>query len=120
MTVWVLRTAIKALNKLNPKRRYDLLEIIGLEKTEIGQWQDIIHKMKVVFHDDGIISQFEGYNELAEFDWDGYIKKYGDIQRLDRILEAEGDTTNRYKASKQADVLMLFYLFSAEVTARTF
>lgn len=114
MTVWVLRTAIKALNKLNPKRRYDLLEIIGLEKTEIGLWQDIIHKMKVVFHDDGIISQFEGYNELAEFDWDGYIKKYGDIQRLDRILEAEGDTTNRYKASKQADVLMLFYLFSAE------
>src|SRR5690606_26256205 len=29
-------------------------------------------------------------------------------------LQAEGDTTNRYKVSKQADVLMLFYLFSAE------
>jgi trehalose/maltose hydrolase-like predicted phosphorylase len=27
---------------------------------------------------------------------------------------AEGDTTNRYKASKQTDVLMLFYLLSAE------
>ena len=40
--------------------------------------------------------------------------QYGDIQRLDRILEAEGDTPNRYKASKQADVLMLFYLFSAD------
>jgi trehalose/maltose hydrolase-like predicted phosphorylase len=29
-------------------------------------------------------------------------------------LEAEGDTTTRYKLSKQPDVLMLFYLFSAE------
>ena len=30
------------------------------------------------------------------------------------ILEAEGDSPNRYKLSKQADTLMLFYLFSAE------
>ena len=38
--------------------------------------------------------------------------RYGDIRRLDRILEAEGDSVNRYQASKQADVLMLGYLFS--------
>lgn len=37
---------------------------------------------------------------------EGYREKYGDIQRLDRIIEAEGDTPNRYKVSKQADVLM--------------
>ena len=47
-------------------------------------------------------------------------KKYDDIQRLDRILEAEDDTPNRYKASKQADVLMLFYLLSAEELAEIF
>ena len=63
------------------------------------------------FHD-GVISQFEGYGDLAELDWDGYRERYGDIRRLDRILEAEGDTVNRYQASKQADVLMLGYLFS--------
>ena len=40
--------------------------------------------------------------------------RYGNIQRLDLILEAEQDSANRYKLSKQADVLMLFYLFSAE------
>jgi trehalose/maltose hydrolase-like predicted phosphorylase len=34
--------------------------------------------------------------------------------RLDRILESEDDSVNRYQASKQADVLMLFYLFSSE------
>ena len=66
--------------------------------------------MSVPFHDEGVISQFEGYEALEEFDWDGYREKYGNIERLDRILEAEGDTPNRYKVSKQADVLMLFYL----------
>ena len=69
--------------------------------------------MFVPFHD-GVISQFEGYERLAELDWDGYRERYGDIQRLDRILEAEGDDVNRYRASKQADVLMLFYLLSAD------
>jgi len=39
--------------------------------------------------------------------------RYGSIQRLDRILEAEDDDVNRYKASKQADALMLLYLMSA-------
>lgn len=60
----------------------------------------------------GVISQFAGYGELDELDWAAYRKRYGDIRRLDRILEAEGDTVNRYQASKQADVLMLGYLFS--------
>lgn len=33
---------------------------------------------------------------------------------MDLILNAEGDNTNNYRLSKQADVLMLLYLFSAE------
>jgi len=114
MTVYVLRTALKALEVLPPKRRKDLLASLGLEQEELDRFEDIVRKMRVVFHGDKIISQFEGYERLLEFDWDGYREKYGDIQRLDRILEAEGDTANRYKASKQADVLMLFYLFSAD------
>jgi alpha,alpha-trehalase len=70
--------------------------------------------MFVPIHGDGIVSQFGGYDDLEEFDWDSYRQKYGDIHRLDRILEAEGDSTNRYKLSKQADVLMLFYLLSLD------
>ncbi len=76
--------------------------------------EDVSRRLRVVFHADGVISQFEGYEDLAEFDWAGYRARYGDIRRLDRILEAEGDDPNRYKASKQADVLMLFYLLSAD------
>ncbi len=45
-----------------------------------------------------MISQFEGYEQLEELDWASYRGRYGDIRRLDRILEAEGDDPNRYQA----------------------
>jgi alpha,alpha-trehalase len=114
MAVWVLTEALEMLDILPEDRRSEILEILSLEEEEMNHWRDISRKMRLCFHDDGIISQFEGYDKLEEFDWEGYRKKYGDIQRLDRILEAEDDSPNRYKASKQADVLMLFYLFSAD------
>ncbi len=114
MAVWVLCCAFELLALLPDDRRAELCAKLALEPEELAHWDEVSRKMRVVFHDDGIISQFEGYDDLKELDWDGYREKYGDIQRLDRVLEAEGDTPNRYKASKQADVLMLFYLFSAD------
>jgi alpha,alpha-trehalase len=112
MAVWVLCRALELLDMLPAERWQALSENLHIHEEEIQRWDDISRKMRIVFHDDGIISQFEGYDQLEEFDWDGYHRKYGDSHRLDRILEAEGDTPNRYKASKQADVVMLFYLFS--------
>nr|HPQ60753.1 glycosyl hydrolase family 65 protein [Syntrophales bacterium] len=114
MAAWVLTEALKLLDLLSEDRRRELCDTIDLGEDEMDRWKDISLKMYVPFHGNGIISQFSGYDDLKEFDWKGYREKYGDIQRLDRILEAENDTPNRYKASKQADVLMLFYLFSAE------
>ena len=77
--------------------------------------------MFVPFHGDGIISQFEGYEALAELDWDAYRERYGQsVQRLDRILRAEGDDPNRYKVAKQADTVMLFYLFGQDELADVF
>lgn len=120
MAAWVLNRARDVLDLLPELRCRQLCERIGLCDEEVESWQDISRKLRVPFHGDGIISQFEGYGDLEEFDWQGYREKYGDIQRLDRILEAEGDTPNRYKLSKQADVLMLFYLFSADELALLF
>lgn len=114
MVVFVMNRALELAEILPLEEWRQLCEKLEVKKTEIERWRDISRKMKIVFHSEGIISQFEGYDRLEEFDWEGYRKKYGNIQRLDRILEAEGDTPNRYKVSKQADVLMLFYLFSAE------
>jgi len=112
--VWSLCRALESLGHVPPQRREELLRKLELTPDELGHWEDISRKMVIPFHDGGVISQFEGYERLKEFDWEGYREKYGDIHRLDRILKAEDDTPDRYKASKQADVLMLFYLFSSE------
>jgi alpha,alpha-trehalase len=112
MAVWVIMHAIDALDLLPLPSRLDLMETLGLHSAELAHWEDVSRRMYVPFHD-GVISQFEGYGELAELDWDRLRSQYGNIQRLDRILEAEHDDVNRYKASKQADALMLLYLLSA-------
>jgi trehalose/maltose hydrolase-like predicted phosphorylase len=114
MAAWVLSRALDVLELLQKTRRTEIVCRIGLSPEEIERWDDISRRMFIPFHDDGIISQFEGYAQLAELDWEGYRKRYDNIQRLELILEAENDSANRYKLSKQADVLMLFYLFSAE------
>ncbi|HME46582.1 trehalose-phosphatase [Mycobacterium sp.] len=112
MAVWVILRALDALQLMPLPNRLDLRERLGLRGQELAHWDRVSRRMFVPFHD-GVISQFEGYGELAELDWDDYRRRYGSIQRLDRILEAEDDDVNRYKASKQADALMLLYLMSA-------
>jgi trehalose/maltose hydrolase-like predicted phosphorylase len=114
MAAWVLCRALETLELLPDHRRTELDGRLGLRQEEVDRWEQVSRKLRVCFHDGDIISQFQGYGELEELDWEGLVRHHGNICRLDRILEAEGDTVNRYKASKQADVLMLFYLLSAE------
>jgi trehalose/maltose hydrolase-like predicted phosphorylase len=113
MAVWVLRRALDVLQALPVRRRVELTEGLGLLPSEVKLWHQMIRRMFVPFHL-GVISQFEGYEDLEELDWEGYRQRYDNIQRLDRILEAEGRSVNGYQASKQPDVLMLFYLLSAD------
>ena len=120
MAVWVLCRALEVLALLSDMRRAQLTIQLGLSKEELTRWEDISRRMYLPFHDDGIISQFEGYETLREFDWEDYQARYENIQRLDLILEAEHDSPNHYKLAKQADVLMLFYLFSAEELGELF
>jgi trehalose/maltose hydrolase-like predicted phosphorylase len=108
---WLLDVAGKVLALLPASRAEALRQRLSIDDNELAIWQDMSRRMFVPFHGDGIISQFEGYDELEELDWEAYREKYGNIQRLDRILRAEGDDPNRYKLAKQADTVMLFYLF---------
>lgn len=120
MVVWIFCRVLEIMDILPEDRLKIIRENLGIKREELERWDEISRRMRVVFHDDGIISQFEGYGELEEFDWEVYRERYGDIHRLDRILEAEGDSPNRYKLSKQADVLMLFYLLSADELGELF
>ncbi|MGM0650628.1 MAG: glycoside hydrolase family 65 protein [Bacteroidota bacterium] len=114
MVAWVMQKALDILEMIEFNRRHELRRELNIDDEELKRWKDISTKMYVPFIEAGIINQFEGYEKLKEFPWEEYSKKYDNIQRLDRILESEGDSPNNYKASKQADVLMLFYLFSKD------
>lgn len=117
MAVWCLCRAFDTLAALPPVSARELKERLELTEQELDRWGDISRKMRLCFHD-GVISQFEGYELLDELDFEAYRVRYGDISRLDRILESEGDSTNRYRVAKQADVMMLFFVLSeSELTA---
>jgi trehalose/maltose hydrolase-like predicted phosphorylase len=120
MVAWLCGIAGGLLSLLPASRAEALRGRLGIGDGELALWQDMSRRMFVPFHDDGIISQFEGYADLAELDWDAYRAKYGNIQRLDRILRAEGDDPNRYKVTKQADTVMLFFLFRPEELGEIF
>ena len=119
MTAWLMCRALETMEVLPPHLREELMDELRVTEQEAGRWEDLSRRIFVPFHD-GVISQFEGYEDLEELDWEDYRSRYGDIGRLDRILEAEGDTPNRYRLSKQADVLMLFYLLSPEELTELF
>jgi len=120
MVAWIFDIAPQVLDMLPASRRAALCARIGLTDEEVLAWRQMSRQMFVPFHGDGIISQFEGYSELAELDWDDYAAKHGNTQRLDRILKAEGDDPDRYQLAKQADTVMLFFLFAHDELAEIF
>jgi len=119
MAVWVMRCALGLFDILDEKIINEVTHKVGFTKEDIEKWEILIEKMYIPFNNE-IIMQFEGFDKLKDLDWDKYKKEYGYSLRLDRILEKENDSPNNYKACKQADVLMLFYLFSADELKRIF
>ncbi|HKJ43630.1 MAG TPA: glycosyl hydrolase family 65 protein, partial [Sunxiuqinia sp.] len=113
MVVWLFNRALEILHMHDEKQRRRLMGKVGMTGEHVTKWKAMSAKMYIPFHDENIICQFEGYNDLQEFDWEKYRKKHGETMRLDRILESEDDSPNHYKASKQADVLMIFYMLTS-------
>lgn len=120
MASWCIRTTITLFLSLASDRQNELLNSLELDRSELTSWQEMSQKIYLPLDEDGILHQFEGAEKLKDLDWDYYRKKYGNIQRVDRILEAQGDDVNRYKVNKQSDVLMLYYLFSEEELKTSF
>ena len=113
--VWVLKKALHILNDLMEEEdRSALLVKAGIDQEELNRWQLMTQKMAVPMDKTGLIHQFEGYMDLEELDWEGYRGRYDNIRRIDRILKSEGLSPDSYKASKQADVLMMFYIFNMQ------
>ena len=111
MAVWTLSTALELMEIMPADHRDHLFDRLKITKTEIAHWEEVSRKMFVPLHD-GIINQFDGFEKLTDFPRleDGTL----DTDTLKLVLEQENGTPNQYKICKQADVLLLFYIFSAE------
>jgi trehalose/maltose hydrolase-like predicted phosphorylase len=109
MVVWTFKKAFKLLKEISNESKKRIFQKIKITDKELIKWKDIIQKLNLAESDEGIFAQFDGYFDLKELDWKSYQKKYHNIQRLDRILRAEGESADDYKVSKQADLLMTYY-----------
>ncbi len=114
MIAWLFKKSKELFEKMQPETKQTLFDKTGIVEKEIEQWQTIRKKLNLIINDEGIISQYDGYFDLKELDWDYYRKKYGNIHRMDRLLKAEGKSADDYKVAKQADTLMIFYVFNKE------
>ena len=114
MIAWSLARALDAYRILGENEDVGLWERLDVDESEPALWDRVRRRLRLCFLENGLPAQFEGYESLAELDWQAYRSRYGNIGRLDLILESEGDSVVRYRASKQADVLMLLYLFTAD------
>ena len=110
LVAWIAARALDVFEVLSKSRQSALRARLRVTDEELRIWSEMSRKMFVPYHD-GVISQFEGYEDLEELDWEHYRSEYGNIGRLDRILRAEGRDPDAYKVAKQADTVMLFFLF---------
>lgn len=113
MAAWTLCRTREVLDLLPPSCCSEFCDRLNLSQKEIDRWDTVSRKMHIVFHDDGILSQYEGFDSLQPFD----VQPLCD-QQVNLLLEANGDDVNRYQVTKQADTAMLFFLLSeTELTA---
>lgn len=112
---WAAARSVEMLEEILEGHDADRLrDRLGVTADEVARWKHLSTRLAIRFHRDGILAQFDGYEDLDELDWERYRNQYGNIGRLDLILESEDDSVNRYKAAKQPDVVMLVYLLGSE------
>jgi trehalose/maltose hydrolase-like predicted phosphorylase len=99
MVSWMLEVLLELPN----------LDSFGVSEEEQELFDKVSRRLNISMKR-GIIEQYEGFMKLKRLDFAQYRKKYGKINRMDRILKAEGKNPDNYQVIKQPDALMAFYL----------
>jgi len=84
---------------------------LGVTDSETASWRNIAARIRLCFLEQNILAQFEGFDRLQPLSGADFSRRHPN-GRIDWELEARGDDINAYRASKQADVLTLFYFFN--------
>ncbi len=108
MAQWNLQTALWVLDWLKvraPERHADLVDRLDLSGERLAHWRDVIARMYLPVHPDGVWVQFDGFFERRYVDLAALEPRAMSAQEL---LGLEG--VAQTQVIKQADVLMLQYL----------
>ncbi len=119
MVSWLINKTTDIVKNLPQKVLERISSKINFNTSETDNWNDIASNLNIIFSKDEIMSQYDGYFDLKELDWNHYKEKYGNIGRMDRILKSENDSPDNYKVAKQADTLMMFYLLTPAQVKKT-
>jgi alpha,alpha-trehalase len=107
---WTCNRVLDLLEDLPADHRDHLMRRLNISEDELALWKEVSEKMYIPIMTNGIIAQFDGYEDLEEFP--GQKGNKLDHDQLAAALAENFGYLNQYKISKQADVLMLGFLFS--------
>ena len=71
LLAWILKRTTALLSRLDRHDDGRTRRRLRVHGSELDQWNTISRRLRVPFHSDGVISQFDGYADLAELDWPG-------------------------------------------------
>jgi alpha,alpha-trehalose phosphorylase len=99
--------ALEWLKQQFPQERAALDERLGIATDTLEEWVTIARELYCPKPNaDGVIEQFAGFFELEDYPLAQEERLHAPVSRL-----FDWDKINRFKLIKQADVLMLLYLF---------
>ena len=114
MARWNLQKALEVLDWLRahaPDKAQELTQKLDLSPERLGHWKEVIDRIYLPMHPDGLIEQFEGYFQRRDVDLTSLEPREISAQALFGI---EG--CNETQILKQPDVLMVQYLLREEFT----
>jgi trehalose/maltose hydrolase-like predicted phosphorylase len=114
MARWNLQKAMEVLDWLRahaPDKAQELTQKLDLSPERLGHWKEVIDRIYLPLHPDGLIEQFEGYFQRRDVDLTSLEPREISAQALFGI---EG--CNETQILKQPDVLMVQYLLREEFT----
>lgn len=114
---WHLQTAARMSAEYKKKYRKSfsvLAKRIKLKEGGPAKWKKIASKIKFNLREDGVIEQFDGYFKKKRV----RITKFDENGLADFPVGLDLTKVGRTQFLKQADVLMLIYLFSTNFSQR--
>ena len=107
---WTISRALELLETMPADHSKQVRVRLNIENDELKLWEDVSKNLYLPIMSNGLLAQFENYEDLKEFPKHSHDEGFHD--ELLKQLKKHAGYLNDYKLSKQADVLMLGFLFS--------